>query len=365
MKTLPFKLLLQGVIKSRFITTGLLALTLLSHTIGFTETQTAQPNPVFTTHDLGNGVIAFIKPDPLRFNDANITAIINKESVIIVDANSDLNAAEQIIAAIKSRTDKPVTHVINTHWHSDHTMANQLYQQAFAGKQIFVGHQSLTNTIVDKTQPQLDETIENLAAAIKNAEDKLASDNNDDNTLAEKIARAKAKLEKLKTINLVKPDKTFTNHLDLSTPDRRIELFNFGTAHTEGDTIVFLPDDKILIAGDLFDEIPFAGHGYPESWLATLNKIKALDFERVIPGHGSIHQGKQQLEKIITLLTKTLQQASHAVNNKMTLEQFMSSINKDEFKQSLASKDELAKRAYNHFIEDFYKQAYLSIKKDQ
>lgn len=365
MKSLPFKHLLPNVIKSRFAKAVILITMICFNLKSFATQQETKTKPLFSVHDLGNGVIAFIKPDPLRFNDANVTVIINQNNVIIIDANSDLTAAKQVIAEIKSRTDKPVTHVINTHWHSDHTMANQLYQQAFSGDQIFVGHKSLVDTIPDKTQPQLNDTITTLSTAIHKAEEQLANDKSGIIELAEKVSRAKTKLKELKAITLIKPDVTFSDRLDLSTPDRRIELLNFGVAHTEGDTIVFLPDDKILIAGDLFDEIPFAGHGYPENWLITLKRIKALNFERVIPGHGNIHKDKQQLDKIISLLSSTLQQAREAIANDMSLEQFMASVDKEAFKQSLATKDELAGRAYNHFIDDFYKQAYLSLKQNQ
>lgn len=316
-----------------------------------------EPIPPYQLKKIADDIYVAFKPDPHRFVDANITIIINELSVVIVDANDNLTNAKQLVSDIQSLTDKPVTHIINTHWHSDHTLANDIYQKGFPGKQTFIGHKTLVELIGSKTRPQLKEKIEQWEAGIKRAEQQVASGKAKEG-LVDKIQQYKVQLAEYKALKLHKPDITFNSDYVIPNISRTIKLLNFGKAHTEGDTIVYLPDDKLLISGDLFDELPYAGHGYPTQWLHTLKQINQLEFVQVIPGHGDLQQGKEQLFLITELLNDSIKQAKRAVANGLTEKQFLDSVNLELYKQKLAYKDELAGRAFSHFIPEFFQKAY-------
>ncbi len=316
-----------------------------------------EPIPPYQLKKITDDIYVAFKPAPHRFVDANITIIINEESVVIVDANDNLTNAKQLVSDIKSLTDKPVTHIVNTHWHSDHTLANDIYQEGFPGKQTFVGHKTLVELIDTKTRQQLKEKIAQWEKGIEKAEQRVASGEAKDG-LAEKIKQYKTQLTAFKSLKLHKPDITFTDSYVIPNTSRTIKLLNFGKAHTEGDTIVYLPDDKLLISGDLFDELPYAGHGYPKDWLHTLKQINQLEFDRVIPGHGDLHQNKEQLLLITELLSDSIQQAEKAIAKGLTEKEFLDTINLELYRQKLARKDELAGRAFNHFIPEFFQKAY-------
>ena len=71
--------------------------------------------------------------------------------------------------------------------------------------------------------------------------------------------------------------------------DREIQLLHLGRAHTEGDVFVYLPKEKVVITGDaVIGWTPFMGDGYPEDWVATLDRLPQLDFTRIIMGHGNV-----------------------------------------------------------------------------
>ena len=69
--------------------------------------------------------------------------------------------------------------------------------------------------------------------------------------------------------------------------DREIHLLYLGRAHTEGDVFVYLPKEKVVVTGDaVIGWTPFMGDGYPEDWVATLDRLAELDFTHIIMGHG-------------------------------------------------------------------------------
>jgi glyoxylase-like metal-dependent hydrolase (beta-lactamase superfamily II) len=71
--------------------------------------------------------------------------------------------------------------------------------------------------------------------------------------------------------------------------DREIQLLHLGRAHTEGDVFVYLPREKVVVTGDaLIGWTPFMGDGYPEDWVATLDRLAQLDFTHIIMGHGEV-----------------------------------------------------------------------------
>ena len=104
-------------------------------------------------------------------------------------------------------------------------------------------------------------------------------------------------LEAMAEIEPTPPNVTLTDKMTLYLGGREIQLHFFGRGHTGGDVVVFLPDEKILCSGDLL--LPFLsymGTGFVDEWDETLEALKALDFETVLPGHGAPFAGKARIE---------------------------------------------------------------------
>ena len=99
------------------------------------------------------------------------------------------------------------------------------------------------------------------------------------------------------------PNVTFENHIQIHLGGKRVELYHFGRAHTNGDVVVYLPAARTLITGDIFvfDDrttqlIDYAGGGSAKEWTTTLDHALQLDFEIVVPGHGKVTT-KQEMRK--------------------------------------------------------------------
>jgi len=107
---------------------------------------------------------------------------------------------------------------------------------------------------------------------------------------------------------------TFDDHMTVFRGDREIRLLYLGRGHSDTDVIVYLPKEKIVATGDFF-EGPVTGalnFGFHDEWAVNLEKLKALDFETVVPGHGEPFKGKDQISYFQAFLrdlwnqTKTL-----------------------------------------------------------
>ncbi|MCQ6265122.1 MBL fold metallo-hydrolase [Fictibacillus sp. WQ 8-8] len=107
----------------------------------------------------------------------------------------------------------------------------------------------------------------------------------------------------------VAPSITFTDRLVLHGTKRRAELLTYGGGHTDSDSILYFPDDKVLFSADLvvIDNHPWMGAGQPEEWLTILDRMAMLDFHTVVPRHDPAgRQGAEHLEPVRRYITEVL-----------------------------------------------------------
>jgi len=95
------------------------------------------------------------------------------------------------------------------------------------------------------------------------------------------------------------PTTTLSERMTLFRGGREIRLLFFGRGHTGGDVVVHLPQERVLVSGDLLLEgVPFMGDGYPTDWIQTLESLKALDFDVVLPGHGLPFRDRGRIDRL-------------------------------------------------------------------
>ncbi len=108
---------------------------------------------------------------------------------------------------------------------------------------------------------------------------------------------------------------------------RRIELLDLGPGKSGSATVVHLPDDGVVVAGEVVvGPIPYAFASDPKGWLRTLLRIRSLDFETLVPGHGDAVQGKRYLEVVIGLADFIYEEVSRGVEAGLTEEAIVTSI---------------------------------------
>ncbi len=324
-----------------------------------------EPAPSFEIVKVADGVHAALQPQTLRFNDSNSTILINDREVIVIDTQAKPSTAEKLIRQIRKMTKKPVRFVINTHWHGDHTLGNQAYRDAYPDV-VFVAHDTVLEDIVVRAVPQMKEEIVHYEAAIADAEDRLGRgvdlegqplDDPGKTGLAEKIEGARRHVANLQSIEEVLPTLTFERELTLYSGDREIRLIHY-EGHTRGDLVVHLPQERVLISGDLLDELPFGGHGYVSSWIDALDRIEALEFDTIVPGHGPVFKGKDQLTAVRDLIRTVNNHVKLGVASDLSYETILTSLDVTTLRIRLAGSDALADRIFDSFVPTLMKQAF-------
>lgn len=184
----------------------------------------------------------------------NATVIVGDAGVILVDSGGTDEVGRHIATAVRRITDKPVTHVINTHHHGDHHLGNV----AFRGATIISSEQC--RTLVLETGSEWLAIMENDVGRKLPGTKPVAAD-----VTYPELTRTEATIHGVRLVFWVPRG-----------------------SHTAGDLLVVLPDDGTLIAGDVLVHgvVPTLQDGFLKNWIGTLDEILALPVARFVPGHG-------------------------------------------------------------------------------
>jgi len=220
---------------------------------------------------------------------SNNTVIINDNDVLIVDTGTTPQAARNFLADIKMLTDKPVKYVVNTHFHYDHVDGNQIF-----GPDVqIIAHDYVRTAIstfdVLKREPFMTSQMVNVPAQIDRLKQQVATEKDAARkaTLSMQLSATEQNFAQLKELKATPPTLTYSSKLVLHRGGREIDLLFLGRGHTGGDTVVFLPKEKIVVTGDLMESrLAYMGDAFFDEWVTTLSELKKIDFSVVLPGHG-------------------------------------------------------------------------------
>lgn len=244
---------------------------------------------------------------------SNNVVIVNDADVLIVDTGTTPAAARAFIADIKMLTDKPVRFVVNTHWHFDHTDGNSVFGpdvQIIANDYV---RTAITTFDVLHREPYLTSEGSAVPAQIEDLGQQAAAERDPDRKaqLQQRLYAAQQVLVQLKDIKPTPPNVTYSDKLILHRGGREIDLLFLGRGHTAGDTVVWLPKERIVCSGDLMESrIAYMGDGYFDEWVATLDKLKNLDFAVDLPGHGVPFSDKNMITEFQSYLKDLVAQVS-------------------------------------------------------
>ncbi|HKY04282.1 MAG TPA: MBL fold metallo-hydrolase [Blastocatellia bacterium] len=236
------------------------------------------------------------KDAPDGFPQGNTTVIIGDREVMVVDSCYLPSSAREDIAEIRRWTNKPVRYLVNTHWHYDHTLGNSAYAESFP-QLVMIAHRE-TRRQIEGYNPGWFERYPERRELFKQLID--TGKDRDGNPLTEtQIKDYRDALKGVEPVeaefkNLVDrlPNVTFDHELTIDLGNREVEIKHLGRGNTAGDAVVYLPKEKILVAGDLLDHpVPYLGGGFPSELVTTLKKMSALDAQAIIPGHGELMRG--------------------------------------------------------------------------
>lgn len=323
----------------------------------------AQPRTeMFEVVKVAEGVYAAIRKEPPGLmSNANSVFIITERDVIVIDTALTPSAARELVAALRKLTDKPVKYVINTHGHEDHVIGNRVFSDAYPQAQ-FVAHINTREYLSTTAPPRIEMAKSGMPDIIKTMSERLEKNvsffggpmsDEERATYTSDIKIAESYLAESTNVNVPLPTVTVLERLTLREGSRTIELMYLGRGHTSGDLVIYLPAERILIAGDLAAwPVPKVDYqlSRPKEWSATLEKMLALKPSVIIPGHGPVLRDDSHLRLISRLFTYISRKAEAAVADGKSVEQLRESIDLDEFQKAFAGDSRMRRLRFRNNI---------------
>jgi glyoxylase-like metal-dependent hydrolase (beta-lactamase superfamily II) len=216
--------------------------------------------------EIGKGLWAFTAE-----GDPNSGVIIGDDSVMIVEAQATPRLANKVIEKVREVTDKPITHVVLTHYHA----VRVLGASAFGAQQIVMSDKA-RGMVVERGQEDWDSEFQRFPRLFEGHES---------------------------IPGLTWPTTTFTDRMTVYLGNRRVDLMHLGRGHTAGDIVVHVPDENVMFTGDLveYHSACYCGDGHFADWPQTLENIRSFDLAAIAPGRGDALIGSEMVNKAIDL----------------------------------------------------------------
>ncbi len=234
---------------------------------------------------------------------SNAMVVVNEADVLVVDSHVTPMAGRALLESIATFTDKPVTTLVNSHYHFDHAHGNQVFgpEVEIIGHE-FTRHKLSGAPLEERTYVSFMETFEGRLAGLRAEREDADEDQRAD--LEKSIEYIATFLEAQRELRPRAPDITLSDRLTLFRGQREIQVHFLGRGHTGGDVVVLLPADGIVFTGDLL--LPFLsymGDGHVDEWGETLSKLETLEFETIVPGHGRPFTDRSQIGRLRAFYT--------------------------------------------------------------
>ncbi|MFZ9042851.1 MAG: MBL fold metallo-hydrolase [Ilumatobacteraceae bacterium] len=216
--------------------------------------------------EVGDGCGAYVQGTG-GWGWSNAGLVTGDGASLLVDTLFDLRLTRRMLEALAPRTGAaPISTVVNTHANGDHCYGNSLVSDA----------EIVTSTA---TADEMTHVPPSLLAAL----------NADDGEVGELFRSFFGDFD-FAGIEVPPPDRTFDGRLDLEVGGRSVELIEVGPAHTNGDTIVVVPDAGVVYTGDILfiGGTPIVWAGPLSNWIAACDLVLGMDIESVVPGHGPV-----------------------------------------------------------------------------
>ena len=316
--------------------------------------------------EVAQGVYVIRHPDdPTGFPNGNTTVVVGEREVLVVDSCYLPSETRKDIEQIRRWTDKPVRYVVNTHWHGDHQMGNYVYAEAFPQLAV-VAHvetqrqiEGYTSTFIGRYQ----KTTADVRARLESgkAEDGKPLTEEARKELQKNLAGREQVLAEFKDFHMRVPNLAFSEELNVDLGGREVQIKFLGRGNTKGDAVVYLPKERILVAGDLLAHpVPYLGGGFPFELVKTLRRMGQLDAQTIVPGHGEVLRGeyaRSYLNRVTEFVQTVAEQVSVEVyrrgngprNLEAVREAVMKAVAVDAWRQKFAGDDKENREFFDSF----------------
>ena len=277
------------------------------------------PAPQRKVTKLAEGVYAIEHAEnSAGLNNGNTTVIIGDRQVLVVDTCFLPSEAREDIAQIRKWTDKPVSFVLNTHFHNDHNLGNRVYMDAYPALTI-IAHTETKRSMdmfgpgsekrEEKTTLSLQQMLETGKTQVRSYIQPRELTEEEKAEIRTILPQRLAVQDELKKMKFQSATLTFDHDFSIDLGNRIVQVKFLGRGNTAGDAVAYLPKEKIVVTGDLVAHpIPNAIDGYPREWSQTLQNLAQLDADTIVPGHGPVLHDKAYILLVRDLIKSAVEQ---------------------------------------------------------
>lgn len=214
--------------------------------------------------EIGEGLYAFTAE-----GDPNTGVIIGDDSVMIIEAQATPRLARKVIDCVRSVTDKPISHLVLTHYHAVRVLGASAY-----GAREIIMSDAAAAMVEERGQEDWDSEFDRFPRLFQGHEE---------------------------IPGLTRPTTTFSDRMTVYLGKRRVDIMTLGRAHTAGDAVVWVPDQEVMFTGDIveYHSACYCGDGHFGDWEDTLMNIASFEPKAIAPGRGDALVGEEMVEKAI------------------------------------------------------------------
>ena len=244
--------------------------------------------------EIGKDLFAFTAE-----GDPNSGIIIGDESVMVIDAQATPKLARQVIEKVRSVTDKPISHLVLSHYHAVRVLGASEYK----ANNIIMSSKA-RSMVLERGQEDWDSEFDRFPRLFKGHQE---------------------------IPGLTWPTTTFEKKMSVFLGKRRIDLYFLGRAHTAGDIVIHVPDSNVLFTGDIveYKSACYCGDAHLQDWPATLKNIAKFQAVSLVPGRGDALTDTRKIDEAIALtddfVTSTFKSVSKIAHAGGDLKEAMSS----------------------------------------
>jgi glyoxylase-like metal-dependent hydrolase (beta-lactamase superfamily II) len=241
--------------------------------------------------DLEDKVVSFEKLSDNAYGytaegDPNTGIIIGDDAVMVIDTQATPVMAQDVIRRVKEVTDKPIKYILLSHYHAVRVLGASAYHA-----QEIIASRDTYDLIVERGEQDKASEIGRFPRLFRNVESVPPG--------------------------LTWPTITFEGEMTVNLGNLEVQIMQIGRGHTKGDTIAWLPEQKILFAGDLveYQSTPYAGDCYFREWPFTLDTLGSFNAEKMVPGRGPALKSADEVRKALAGTRAFLTDLYTCVNN--------------------------------------------------
>ncbi|MEH7013629.1 MBL fold metallo-hydrolase [Neobacillus niacini] len=254
----------------------------------------------FTLEKIREGIYAAIsKPGGGSVGNAGFIDL--GDQTIVFDTFNTQQAAEDLKTVAEKITKRCVTWVVNSHWHGDHIRGNQAFKESIiiSSQMTYEKMREIHPSRISKQKSD----INGLTTYIQSLKDQLSESY--ESKLEEQISFLSEIEASLPNLELTLPHQTFKDEITFYGSKRSAKLYTFGGGHSYCDAILYIPEEKVIFMGDLLfvnTHPTIFEDSDPTKWVQILERLKELDIDVAVPGHGPVGT-KRTLSEIIDYIT--------------------------------------------------------------